>query len=98
MEEKTIQELINEQWNIIHDREAWLATKDYIGTKIAMGVSTIEEYADEIALTEQWRQELNAAKEEIKRLEALKAAPEDADAEGEESPAEQPVAEEEPES
>ena len=67
-EEKTIQDLINEQWNIIHDREALLSTKDYIGVKIAMGVATIEEYADEIAQTEVWRQDVRDAYDEIDRL------------------------------
>ena len=68
-EEKTIQELIDEQWNIIHDREALLSTKDYIGIKIAMGVSTKEDYAEEITQTEVWRQEVRDARAEIKRLD-----------------------------
>lgn len=67
-EEKTIQQLIDEQWNIIHDREALLSTKDYIGVKIAMGVATIEDYADEIAETEIWRADIRAAHAEIERL------------------------------
>ena len=35
-----------------------LATYDYIGTKIAMGVATKEEYADEIAYTETLRKKI----------------------------------------
>ena len=56
---------------IINDRLAKLSSKDYIGTKIAMGVATREEYSEEIAQTEQWRNELNAARQELARLEAI---------------------------
>ena len=56
---------------IINDRLAQLSSKDYIGTKIAMGVATREEYSEEIAQTEQWRNELNAARQELARLEAI---------------------------
>lgn len=35
-----------------------LATYDYIGVKISMGVSTREEYADEIAYTETLREKI----------------------------------------
>lgn len=35
-----------------------LATYDYIGVKISMGVSTREEYADKIAYTEALREEI----------------------------------------
>lgn len=36
-----------------------LANYDYIGVKIAMGVATKEEYANQIAYTEQLRREIN---------------------------------------
>lgn len=35
-----------------------LAEYDYIGTKIAMGVATAEQYADKIAYTEYLRQQI----------------------------------------
>jgi len=76
-DEKTIQELIDEQWNIIHDREAKLSTKDYIGVKIAMGVATIEDYADDIAETEVWRQDIRDAYAEIERLTPTDTEPEE---------------------
>lgn len=38
--------------------KAELATYDYIGTKIAMGVATKEEYADQITYTETLRQKI----------------------------------------
>lgn len=51
----------------IADLKEELTDYDYIGTKIAMGVATVEEYAEQIAYTETLRQrirELEAAKEE----------------------------------
>lgn len=71
------QELLNEQYTIILDREAKLRSKDYIGTKIAMGVATAAEYAAEIAGTEVWRQEINAAQAEVARLEAIEVEEEE---------------------
>lgn len=71
------QNLLNEQYKIERDREALLSSKDYIGTKIAMGVATTAEYADEIAQTEVWRQELRDATAEIKRLKAIEVEPEE---------------------
>lgn len=81
MTQQEIQTAINAQQSIILDREAQLKTKDYIGTKIAMGVATREDYADEIAQTEQWRADINAAQAEIARLEAV--GPEEPTAEDE---------------
>ena len=51
----------------IADLKEELTAYDYIGTKIAMGVATVEEYAEQIAYTETLRErirELEAAKEE----------------------------------
>ena len=76
-----IQAAINAQQSIILDREAKLKTKDYIGTKIAMGVATREDYADDIAQTVQWRADINAAQAEIARLENVE--PEEPTAESE---------------
>lgn len=42
-----------------------LAAYDYIGTKIAMGVATREEYAEEIAHTETLRQRIRALESEV---------------------------------
>lgn len=39
--------------------KAELASYDYIGVKIAMGVATVEEYADKIAYTQQLRAKIN---------------------------------------
>ena len=65
------QEMLQRQQEIIINREAQLRQKDYIGTKIAMGVATVEDYREEIAQTEQWRREINEAEKEIERLEAM---------------------------
>ena len=63
--------LINQQETIILDRQAQLSASDYIDNKIVEGVATKEHYADRIAERQQWRDEINAAQAEIKRLEAL---------------------------
>ena len=39
--------------------KAELASYDYIGVKIAMGVATVEEYADKIAYTQELRKQIN---------------------------------------
>ena len=63
-----IQTLVNEQWNIIHDREAKLRNTDYIAVKIAEGAATKEEYQDKIDLRQAWRADINAAQAELERL------------------------------
>ena len=42
-----------------------LARYDYIGTKLAMGVATREEYAEEIAHTEELRQQIRVLEGEV---------------------------------
>lgn len=66
-----INEAINAQQSIILDREGKLTSTDYIAAKIAEGKATKADYADKIAERQQWRDDINAAKAEIKRLEAL---------------------------
>lgn len=63
-----IQTLVNEQWNIIHDREAKLRNTDYIAVKIAEGAATKEEYQDKINIRQSWRVDINAAQAELERL------------------------------
>ena len=43
-----------------------LATYDYIGIKISMGVATKEEYADKIVYTETLREKIRALENELK--------------------------------
>ena len=76
MTQAEINEAINVQESILQDRQAKLTGYDYIGTKIAMGVATREEYAGKIAETIQWRKDKDAANAEIKRLRALVPDPE----------------------
>ena len=76
MKKYEIDALINEQQTIILDREGKLTTTDYIAAKIAEGKATQEEYADKIAERQQWRDDINAAKDEIERLEAIEPEPE----------------------
>ena len=82
MKKYEIDALINEQQTIILDREAKLTSTDYIAAKIAEGKATKTEYADKIAERQQWRDDINAAKDEIERLEALVPDPEEMPEEG----------------
>ena len=77
MKKYEIDALINEQQTIILDREGKLSSTDYIAAKIAEGKATKSEYADKIAERQQWRDDINAAKDEIERLEALEPDPEE---------------------
>ena len=76
MTQYEIQELINEQQSIILDREGRLTSTDYIAAKIAEGKATKEQYAEKIAERQAWRDDINAANDEIKRLKALESDPE----------------------
>ena len=77
MTQTEIQEAINAQESIILDREAKLTATDYIAAKIAEGKATQEEYAAKIDERQQWRDEINAANAEKKRLEALEPDPDE---------------------
>ena len=77
MKKYEIDALINEQQTIILDREGKLTSTDYIAAKIAEGKATKTEYADKIAERQTWRDDINAAKAEIERLEALEPDPEE---------------------
>jgi len=77
MKKYEIDALINEQQTIILDREGKLTSTDYIAAKIAEGKATKSEYADKIAERQQWRDDINAAKAEIERLEAIEPDPEE---------------------
>ena len=71
-----IQAAINAQQSIILDREGKLSSTDYIAAKIAEGKATKAEYADKITQRQQWRDDINAAQDEIERLKALDPDPE----------------------
>lgn len=77
MKQEEINEAINAQESIILDREAHLTATDYIAAKIAEGKATKAEYADKIAERQTWRDEINAAREKIARLEAIESEPEE---------------------
>lgn len=77
MKKYEIDALINEQQTIILDREGKLTSTDYIAAKIAEGKATKAEYDDKIAERQQWRDDINAAKDEIERLEAMEPDPEE---------------------
>ena len=71
-----INEAINAQQTIILNREGKLTSTDYIAAKIAEGKATKEQYAEKIAQRQQWRDDINAANDEIERLKALEPDPE----------------------
>ena len=52
------------------ETEQWLRDHDYIGTKIATGRATIEDYADEIAQMSVCAEKVDALKAEIAELES----------------------------
>ena len=76
MKQSEIIEAINAQESIILDREAKLSSTDYIAAKIAEGKATKTEYAEKIAQRQTWRDDINAANDEIERLKALDPDPE----------------------
>lgn len=77
MKKYEIDALINEQQTIILDREGKLTSTDYIAAKIAEGKATKTEYADKIADRQGWRDDINAAKAEIERLETIEPEPDE---------------------
>ena len=54
----------------IRGLEQLMRSHDYIGTKIAMGRATREEYADEIAQSEEWAQRVDELRKELEELDA----------------------------
>ena len=77
MKQAEITEAINAQQSVVLDRESKLSSTDYIAAKIAEGKATKTEYADKIAERQQWRDDINADKTEIERLEAIEPDPEE---------------------
>ena len=82
MKKQEIIEAINAQQTIVLDREAKLTSTDYIAAKIAEGKATKTEYKDKIDERQTWRDDINAAKAEIERLEALEPEPDENRGEG----------------
>ena len=76
MTQAEITAAINEQQTVVLDREGQLSSTDYIAAKIAEGKATKADYAEKIAERQQWRDDINAARDEIERLEALEPDPE----------------------
>ena len=82
MKKQEIIEAINAQQTIVLDREAKLTSTDYIAAKIAEGKATKTEYKDKIDERQTWRDDINAAKAEIERLEAMEPEPDENIGEG----------------
>lgn len=80
MTQTDITTALNEQYTAINNAEEQLRDTDYIALKIAEGAATKEEYADKIAQRQQWRDDINAAQEEIERLNGVTAEPSDFEA------------------
>ena len=77
MTKAEITEQINAQNTIVLDREGKLTATDYIAAKIAEGKATKAEYAEKIAERQTWRDDINTAKDEIARLEAIEPDPDE---------------------
>ena len=77
MKQEEINAALNEQYNIINEREAKLRATDYVAVKIAEGKATKTEYKDQIAERQVWRDDINAAQQRIAEL--LEEAPEEED-------------------
>lgn len=71
MTQQEKQSLLNEQYLIVNNAEAELKATDYIAAKIAEGKATKTEYKEKIEQRQQWRDQINAAQEEMARLEAV---------------------------
>ena len=69
-----LQQTINAKNGRIDELQLNLKHKDYIGTKIAMGRATKEDYATEIAQCDEWADEINTLTTEVTKLEAQKKA------------------------
>ena len=54
----------------IRGLEQLMKSHDYIGTKIAMGRATREEYAEQIAQSEEWAQRVDELRKELEDLDA----------------------------
>lgn len=70
MTQQEKQSLLNEQYLIVNNAEEQLKATDYIAAKIAEGKATKTEYKEKIEQRQQWRDQINAAQEEIVRLKA----------------------------
>ena len=77
MKQAEIIEAINAQQSIVLDREGKLSSTDYIAAKLAESKATKTEYAEKIAQRQTWRDDINAAKDEIERLKTLEPDPEE---------------------
>lgn len=64
-------QLMQEQREVILNRESLLSQTDYIAAKIAEGAATKEEYADKLALRQQWRKDINNANKRIAELDDI---------------------------
>ena len=68
LDEQALRDRIQEILSEISALDHLLQEQDYIGVKIAMGRATKEDYADEIAKSEQWAQRKNELEDELKQL------------------------------
>lgn len=53
----------------LYDCQAWLNKHDYIGTKIATGRATADEYADEIAQMTEYASRIESLREQIAEMD-----------------------------
>lgn len=65
------QERLNALASIVLEKEAYLLSTDYISAKLAEGVATKQEYADQLAKRNEARDAINQARAEMAELEAM---------------------------
>ena len=70
MKQQEITDALQHQEEIILDRKARLSQTDYIAAKLAEGAATKEEYSEQLAMRQQWRDDINAASVCIAELKA----------------------------
>lgn len=64
-------ERLNALASIVLEKEAYLLSTDYISAKLAEGVATKQEYADQLAKRNEARDAINQARAEMAELEAM---------------------------
>lgn len=69
--------LLNEQYTLRANLEAQIKATNFVGIRIAEGKATKTEYKAQINERQQWRDAIDAANEEIARLQAIETEDEE---------------------
>lgn len=69
MTRQEIEDRKNVLFSLVRDREAKLRETDYVAAKIAEGAATQKEYAETLSMRQKARIDINAAQEELVKLD-----------------------------